>query len=151
MGKGKKRKQHQPQPQQTITTARLTTMIKWMLFINHLALCWFFNGRADMSLLAANMLGGLALCGIYWMRFKKEMFTDEDVERGMRYVLSYILMTMTAFFYTLAMYRSGELTDTMYLIITGASFFVWFVCIALHKGLSKKVNNIYYKFSLRYR
>jgi len=126
MGKGKKRKQHQPQPQQTITTARLTTMIKWMLFINHLALCWFFNGRADMSLLAANMLGGLALCGIYWMRFKKEMFTDEDVERGMRYVLSYILMTMTAFFYTLAMYRSGELTDTMYLIITGASFFVWF-------------------------
>ena len=35
MGKGKKRKQHQPQPQQTITTARLTTMIKWMLFINH--------------------------------------------------------------------------------------------------------------------
>ena len=89
MGKGKKRKQHQLQPQQTITTARLTTMIKWMLFINHLALCWFFNGRADMSLLAANMLGGLALCGIYWMRFKKEMFTDEDVERGMRYVSDY--------------------------------------------------------------
>lgn len=118
MGKGKKKKQHQSQPQQTITTARLTTMIKWMLFINHLALCWFFNGRADMSLLAANMLGGLVLCGIYWMRFKKEMFTDAEVERGMRYVLSYILMTMTAFFYTLAMYRSGELTDTMYLIIT---------------------------------
>ena len=114
MGKGKKKKQHQSQPQQTITTARLTTMIKWMLFINHLALCWFFNGRADMSLLAANMLGGLVLCGIYWMRFKKEMFTDAEVERGMRYVLSYILMTMTAFFYTLALYRSGELTDTMY-------------------------------------
>ena len=138
MGKGKKRKQHQPQPQQTITTARLTTMIKWMLFINHLALCWFFNGRADMSLLAANMLGGLALCGIYWMRFKKEMFTDEDVERGMRYVLSYILMTMTAFFYTLAMYRSGELTDTMYLIITGASFFVWFCLYSATQGLIKK-------------
>ena len=124
MGKGKKRKQHQPQLQQTITTARLTTMIKWMLFINHLALCWFFNGRADMGLLAANMLGGLALCGIYWMRFKKEMFTDEDVERGMRYVLSYILMTMIAFFYTLAMYRSGELTDTMYLIITATQGFI---------------------------
>ena len=137
MGKGKKRKQHQPQPQQTITTARLTTMIKWMLFINHLALCWFFNGRADMSLLAANMLGGLALCGIYWMRFKKEMFTDEDVERGMRYVLSYILMTMTAFFYTLAMYRSGELTDTMYLI-TGASFFVWFCLYSATQGFIKK-------------
>ncbi len=138
MGKGKKRKQHQPQPQQTITTARLTTMIKWMLFINHLALCWFFNGRADMSLLAANMLGGLALCGIYWMRFKKEMFTDEDVERGMRYVLSYILMTMTASFYTLAMYRSGELTDTMYLIITGASFFVWFCLYSATQGFIKK-------------
>ena len=138
MGKGKKRKQHQPQPQQTITTARLTTMIKWMLFINHLALCWFFNGRADMSLLAANMLGGLALCGIYWMRFKKEMFTDEDVERGMRYVLSYVLMTMTAFFYTLAMYRSGELTDTMYLIITGASFFVWFCFYSATQGFIKK-------------
>lgn len=138
MGKGKKRKQHQPQPQQTITTARLTTMIKWMLFINHLALCWFFNGRADMSLLAANMLGGLAFCGIYWMRFKKEMFTDEDVERGMRYVLSYILMTMTAFFYTLAMYRSGELTDTMYLIITGASFFVWFCLYSATQGFIKK-------------
>lgn len=113
-------------------------MIKWMLFINHLALCWFFNGRADMSLLAANMLGGLALCGIYWMRFKKEMFTDEDVERGMRYVLSYILMTMTAFFYTLAMYRSGELTDTMYLIITGASFFVWFCLYSATQGFIKK-------------
>ena len=138
MGKGKKRKQHQPQPQQTITTARLTTMIKWMLFINHLALCWFFNGRADMSLLAANMLGGLALCGIYWMRFKKEMFTDEDVERGMRYVLSYILMTMTAFFYTLAMYRSGELTDTMYMIITGASFFVWFCLYSATQAFIKK-------------
>ena len=138
MGKGKKRKQHQPQPQQTITTARLTTMIKWMLFINHLALCWFFYGRADMSLLAANMLGGLALCGIYWMRFKKEMFTDEDVERGMRYVLSYVLMTMTAFFYTLAMYRSGELTDTMYLIITGASFFVWFCLYSATHGFIKK-------------
>ena len=138
MGKGKKKKQHQSQPQQTITTARLTTMIKWMLFINHLALCWFFNGRADMSLLAANMLGGLALCGIYWMRFKKEMFTDEDVERGMRYVLSYILMTMTAFFYTLAMYRSGELTDTMYLIITGASFFVWFCLYSATQGFIKK-------------
>ena len=138
MGKGKKRKQHQPQLQQTITTARLTTMIKWMLFINHLALCWFFNGRADMGLLAANMLGGLALCGIYWMRFKKEMFTDEDVERGMRYVLSYILMTMTAFFYALAMYRSGELTDTMYLIITGASFFVWFCLYSATQGLIKK-------------
>ena len=126
MGKGKKKKQHQSQPQQAITTARLTTIIKWMLFINHLALCWFFNGRADMSLLAANMLGGVVLCGIYWMRFKKEMFTDVEVEHGMRYALSYILMTMTAFFYTLAMYRSGELTETMYLIITGASFFVWF-------------------------
>lgn len=138
MGKGKKRKQHQSQPQQTITTARLTTMIKWMLFINHLALCWFFNGRADMSLLAANMLGGLVLCGIYWMRFKKEMFTDAEVERGMRYVLSYILMTMTAVFYTLAMYRSGELTDTMYLIITGASFFVWFCLYSATQGLIKK-------------
>ncbi len=138
MGKGKKKKQHQSQPQQTITTARLTTMIKWMLFINHLALCWFFNGRADMSLLAANMLGGLVLCGIYWMRFKKEMFTDAEVERGMRYVLSYILMTMTAFFYTLAMYRSGELTDTMYLIITGASFFVWFCLYSATQGLIKK-------------
>ena len=120
MGKGKKRKQHQSQPQPTITTARLTTMIKWMLFINHLALCWFFNGRADMSLLAANMLGGLVLCGIYWMRFKKEMFTDEDVERGMRYVLSYILMTM------------------MYLIITGASFFVWFCLYSATQGFIKK-------------
>lgn len=138
MGKGKKKKQHQSQPQQMITTARLTTMIKWMLFINHLALCWFFNGRADMSLLAANMLGGLVLCGIYWMRFKKEMFTDAEVERGMRYVLSYILMTMTAFFYTLAMYRSGELTDTMYLIITGASFFVWFCLYSATQGLIKK-------------
>ena len=138
MGKGKKKKQHQSQPQQTITTARLTTMIKWMLFINHLALCWFFNGRADMSLLAANMLGGLVLCGIYWMRFKKEMFTDAEVERGMRYVLSYILMTMTAFFYTLAMYRSGELTDTMYLIITGASFFVWFCLYRDTLGFIKK-------------
>ena len=138
MGKGKKKKQRQSQPQQTITTARLTTMIKWMLFINHLALCWFFNGRADMSLLAANMLGGLVLCGIYWMRFKKEMFTDAEVERGMRYVLSYILMTMTAFFYTLAMYRSGELTDTMYLIITGASFFVWFCLYSATQGLIKK-------------
>ena len=138
MGKGKKRKQHQSQTQPAITTARLTTMIKWMLFINHLALCWFFNGRADMSLLAANMLGGLVLCGIYWMRFKKEMFTDEDVERGMRYVLSYILMTMTAFFYTLAMYRSGELTDTMYLIITGASFFVWFCLYSTTQGFIKK-------------
>lgn len=138
MGKGKKKKQHQSQPQQTITTARLTTMIKWMLFINHLALCWFFNGRADMSLLAANMLGGLVLCGIYWMRFKKKMFTDAEVERGMRYVLSYILMTMTAFFYTLAMYRSGELTDTMYLIITGASFFVWFCLYSATQGLIKK-------------
>lgn len=138
MGKGKKKKQHQSQSQQTITTARLTTMIKWMLFINHLALCWFFNGRADMSLLAANMLGGLVLCGIYWMRFKKEMFTDAEVERGMRYVLSYILMTMTAFFYTLAMYRSGELTDTMYLIITGASFFVWFCLYSATQGLIKK-------------
>lgn len=138
MGKGKKKKQHQSQPQQTITTARLTTMIKWMLFINHLALCWFFNGRADMSLLAANILGGLVLCGIYWMRFKKEMFTDAEVERGMRYVLSYILMTMTAFFYTLAMYRSGELTDTMYLIITGASFFVWFCLYSATQGLIKK-------------
>lgn len=138
MGKGKKKKQHQSQPQQTITTARLTTMIKWMLFINHLALCWFFNGRADMRLLAANMLGSLVLCGIYWMRFKKEMFTDAEVERGMRYVLSYILMTMTAFFYTLAMYRSGELTDTMYLIITGASFFVWFCLYSATQGLIKK-------------
>ena len=138
MGKGKKKKQHQSQSQQTITTARLTTMIKWMLFINHLALCWFFNGRADMSLLAANMLGGVVLCGIYWMRFKKEMFTDTEVERGMRYVLSYILMTMTAFFYTLAMYRSGELTDTMYLIITGASFFVWFCLYSATQGLIKK-------------
>lgn len=140
MGKGKKRKQHesQPQPQQTITTARLTTMMKWMLFINHLALCWFFNGRADTSLLAANMLGGVALCGIYWIRFKKDMFTDAEVERGMRYVLSYILMTMTAFFYTLAMYRSGELTDTMYLIITGASFFVWFCLYSATQGLIKK-------------
>lgn len=138
MGKGKKKKEHQSQPQQTITTARLTTIIKWMLFINHLALCWFFNGRADMSLLAANMLGGLVLCGIYWMRFKKEMFTDAEVERGMRYVLSYILMTMTAFFYTLAMYRSGELTDTMYLIITGASFFVWFCLYSATQGLIKK-------------
>ena len=138
MGKGKKKKQHQSQSQQTSTTARLTTMIKWMLFINHLALCWFFNGRADMSLLAANMLGGLVLCGIYWMRFKKEMFTDAEVERGMRYVLSYILMTMTAFFYTLAMYRSGELTDTMYLIITGASFFVWFCLYSATQGLIKK-------------
>ncbi|WP_127069359.1 MULTISPECIES: hypothetical protein [unclassified Veillonella] len=138
MGKGKKKKQHQSQPQQTITTARLTTMIKWMLFINHLALCWFFNGRADMSLLATNMLGGLVLCGIYWMRFKKEMFMDAEVERGMRYVLSYILMTMTAFFYTLAMYRSGELTDTMYLIITGASFFVWFCLYSATQGLIKK-------------
>lgn len=138
MGKGKKKKQHQSQSQQTITTARLTTMIKWMLFINHLALCWFFNGRADMSLLAANMLGGLVLCGIYWMRFKKEMFTDAEVERGMRYVLSYILMTMTAFFYTLAMYRSGELTDTMCLIITGASFFVWFCLYSATQGLIKK-------------
>lgn len=137
MGKRKKRRQHQPR-QQTITTARLTSIIKWMLFINHLALCWFFNGRADMSLLAANMLGGLVLCGIYWMRFRKEMFTDKDVERGMRYVLSYILMTMTAFFYTLAMYRSGELTDTMYLIITGASFFVWFCLYSATQGLIKK-------------
>ncbi len=138
MGKGKKRKQHQSQPEQTITTARLTTMMKWMLFINHLALCWFFNGRADTSLLAANMLGGVALCGIYWIRFKKDMFTDAEVERGMRYVLSYILMTMTAFFYTLAMYRSGELTDTMYLIITGASFFVWFCLYSATQGLIKK-------------
>ena len=138
MGKGKKKKQYQSQPQQTITTARLTTMIKWMLFINHLALCWFFNGRADMSLLAANMLGGVVLCGIYWMRFKKEMFTDTEVERGMRYVLSYILMTMTAFFYTLAMYRSGELTETMYLIITGASFFVWLCLYSASQGFIKK-------------
>lgn len=138
MGKGKKRKQHQPQQQQTITTARLTSIIKWMLFINHVALCWFFNGRADMSLMAANMLGGIVLCGIYWMRFKKDMFTDQEVERGMRYVLSYILMTMTAFFYTLAMYRSGELTDTMYLIITGASFFVWFCLYSATQGLIKK-------------
>ena len=134
---GKKRKQHQPQ-QQTITTARLTSIIKWMLFINHVALCWFFIGRADMSLMAANMLGGIVLCGIYWMRFKKEMFTDKEVEKGMRYVLSYILMTMTAFFYTLAMYRSGELTDTMYLIITGASFFVWFCLYSATQGLIKK-------------
>ena len=138
MGKGKKRKQHQPQQQQTITTARLTSIIKWMLFINHVALCWFFNGRADMSLMAANMLGGIVLCGIYWMRFKKDMFTDQEVEKGMRYVLSYILMTMTAFFYTLAMYRSGELTDTMYLIITGASFFVWFCLYSATQGLIKK-------------
>lgn len=138
MGKGKKRKQHQPQQQQTITTARLTSIIKWMLFINHVALCWFFNSRADMSLMAANMLGGIVLCGIYWMRFKKDMFTDQEVERGMRYVLSYILMTMTAFFYTLAMYRSGELTDTMYLIITGASFFVWFCLYSATQGLIKK-------------
>ena len=138
MGKGKKKKQYQSQSQQTITTARLTTMIKWMLFINHLALCWFFNGRADMSLLAANMLGGVVLCGIYWMRFKKEMFTDTEVERGMRYVLSYILMTMTAFFYTLAMYRSGELTETMYLIITGASFFVWFCLYSASQRFIKK-------------
>lgn len=138
MGKGKKRKQHQPQQQQTITTARLTSIIKWMLFINHVALCWLFNGRADMSLMAANMLGGIVLCGIYWMRFKKDMFTDQEVERGMRYVLSYILMTMTAFFYTLAMYRSGELTDTMYLIITGASFFVWFCLYSATQGLIKK-------------
>lgn len=138
MGKRKKRKQHESQPQRTITTARLTTMMKWMLFINHLALCWFFNGRADTSLLAANMLGGVALCGIYWIRFKKDMFTDVEVERGMRYVLSYILMTMTAFFYTLAMYRSGELTDTMYLIITGASFFVWFCLYSATQGLIKK-------------
>ena len=138
MGKGKKRKQHQPQQQQTITTARLTSIIKWMLFINHVALCWFFNGRADMSLMAANMLGGIVLCGIYWMRFKKDMFTDQEVERGMRYVLSYILMTMTAFFYTLAMYRSGELTDTMYLIITGASFFVWFCLYSATQGIIKK-------------
>lgn len=138
MGKGKKRKQHQPQQQQTITTARLTSIIKWMLFINHVALCWFFNGRADMSLMAANMLGGIVLCGIYWIRFKKDMFTDQEVERGMRYVLSYILMTMTAFFYTLAMYRSGELTDTMYLIITGASFFVWFCLYSATQGLIKK-------------
>lgn len=138
MGKGKKRKQHQPQQQQMITTARLTSIIKWMLFINHVALCWFFNGRADMSLMAANMLGGIVLCGIYWMRFKKDMFTDQEVERGMRYVLSYILMTMTAFFYTLAMYRSGELTDTMYLIITGASFFVWFCLYSATQGLIKK-------------
>ena len=138
MGKGKKRKQHQPQQQQTITTARLTSIIKWMLFINHVALCWFFNGRDDMSLMAANMLGGIVLCGIYWMRFKKDMFTDQEVERGMRYVLSYILMTMTAFFYTLAMYRSGELTDTMYLIITGASFFVWFCLYSATQGLIKK-------------
>lgn len=138
MGKGKKKKQYQSQSQQTITTARLTTMIKWMLFINHLALCWFFNGRADMSLLAANMLGGVVLCGIYWMRFKKEMFTDTEVERGMRYVLSYILMTMTAFFYTLVMYRSGELTETMYLIITGASFFVWFCLYSASQGFIKK-------------
>lgn len=134
---GKKRKQHQPQ-QQTITTARLTSIIKWMLFINHVALCWFFIGRADMSLMAANMLGGIVLCGIYWMRFKKEMFTDKEVEKGMRYVLSYILMTMTAFFYTLAMYRSGELTDTMYLIIIGASFFVWFCLYSATQGLIKK-------------
>ena len=138
MGKRKKRKQHESQPQPTIMTARLTTMMKWMLFINHLALCWFFNGRADTSLLAANMLGGVALCGIYWIRFKKDMFTDAEVERGMRYVLSYILMTMTAFFYTLAMYRSGELTDTMYLIITGASFFVWFCLYSATQGLIKK-------------
>lgn len=138
MGKGKKKKQHQSQPQQAITTARLTTIIKWMLFINHLALCWFFNGRADMSLLAANMLGGVVLCGIYWMRFKKEMFTDVEVEHGMRYALSYILMTMTAFFYTLAMYRSGELTETMYLIITGASFFVWFCLYSASQGFIKK-------------
>ena len=138
MGKGKKRKQHESQPQPTITTARLTTMMKWMLFINHLALCWFFNGRADTSLLAANMLGGVALCGIYWIRFKKDMFTDAEVERGMRYVLSYILMTMTAFFYTLALYRSGELTDTMYLIITWASFFVWFCLYSATQGLIKK-------------
>lgn len=134
---GKKRKQHQPQ-QQTITTARLTSIIKWMLFINHVTLCWFFIGRADMSLMAANMLGGIVLCGIYWMRFKKEMFTDKEVEKGMRYVLSYILMTMTAFFYTLAMYRSGELTDTMYLIIIGASFFVWFCLYSATQGLIKK-------------
>lgn len=138
MRKRKKRKQHESQPQPRITTARLTTMMKWMLFINHLALCWFFNGRADTSLLAANMLGGVALCGIYWIRFKKDMFTDAEVERGMRYVLSYILMTMTAFFYTLAMYRSGELTDTMYLIITGASFFVWFCLYSATQGLIKK-------------
>ena len=138
MGKRKKRKQHESHPQPTIKTARLTTMLKWMLFINHLALCWFFNGRADTSLLAANMLGGVALCGIYWIRFKKDMFTDAEVERGMRYVLSYILMTMTAFFYTLAMYRSGELTDTMYLIITGASFFVWFCLYSATQGLIKK-------------
>ena len=138
MGKGKKRKQHQPQQQQTVTTARLTSIIKWMLFINHVALCWFFNGRADMSLMAANMLGGIVLCGIYWIRFKKDMFTDKEVERGMRYVLSYILMMMTAFFYTLAMYRSGELTDTMYLIITGASFFVWFCLYSATQGLIKK-------------
>ena len=138
MGKGKKKKQHHSQPQQAITTARLTTIIKWMLFINHLALCWFFNGRADMSLLAANMLGGVVLCGIYWMRFKKEMFTDVEVEHGMRYALSYILMTMTAFFYTLAMYRSGELTETMYLIITGASFFVWFCLYSATQGFIKK-------------
>ena len=138
MGKGKKRKQHQPQQQQTITTARLTSIIKWMLFINHVALSWFFNGRADIRLMAANILGGVVLCGIYWMRFKKEMFTNKEVERGMRYVLSYILMTMTAFFYTLAMYRSGELTDTMYLIITGASFFVWFCLYSATQGLIKK-------------
>ena len=137
MGKGKKRKQHQPQ-QQTITTARLTSIIKWMLFINHVALSWFFNGRADVRLMAANMLGGIVLCGIYCMSFKKEMITDKEVERGMRYVLSYILMTMTAFFYTLAMYRSGELTDTMYLIITGASFFVWFCLYSATQGLIKK-------------
>lgn len=115
-----------------------TTVVKYLLWICHIVLCYLFYFDASLWYVAIDLGVGFALSALYWFLHKGRMFDDVRIENGMRFILSYVLMSLMSFFYTLAMIRSDELTNPVKVVIILSSFFVFFCLYSASRGLLQR-------------
>ena len=131
-------KKRSKKEKEVIPPHRSGVVVKWLLIVCHSLLCYAFFMGAPMTYIGAIIMVGLVISLLYWVRYKKRMFDDVGVETGIRHVMSYVLTTMTAFFYTLAMYRSDQLTNFTQNLIIGGSFFMYYCLFSASRGFIKR-------------
>lgn len=125
-------------PSKGTTSHGVGVVVKWLLILCHVVLCYFFYFKQPLTYMGGIMVTGIVISALYWFTYRGKLFTDMAVERGIRHVLAYILTTMTAVFYTIAMIRSDQLNDTVTYFIIGGSFFLYYCLFSASKGLIKR-------------
>lgn len=136
-------------------THQVGTVVKYVLLVLHIILCWLifttpvevfvgavreFNFADPIPYMGLDLIVGLIISVIYWLMYRSKLFTSQAIERGIRFILSYVLMSMTVFFYTIAMVRSDQLGDTTKLIIVAASWFLLYALYTASQGLVVRNN-----------